>query len=95
LNCQPSLWQYLPFGGGTRYCIAANYAMNLLKVCLSIIVPKYQYSLPVGTQINRKTRIVMRPKQDVMMNIHAPDRSCKANWIGGKINEMIDINRYV
>lgn len=92
LDNPPSLYQYLPFGAGTRYCVAANYAMTLLKVCASIIIPKYQYSLADRTRIDCKTRIVLRPKQAVHMMIQSPDRVSKPVRLRGYINEMLNIN---
>lgn len=68
LTATPSPWQYLPFGAGQRYCVAANYATVLLKVCLSVLLQRHRFRLVSRRQtIPAKTRIVLRPQGRVMV----------------------------
>ena len=90
-NVQPSLWQYLPFGAGSRYCVAANYATVLLKVCLSLVIRKFEYSLPKNSRIDCKTRIVLRPKGIVKLNIHRNGHHPGKTNVRGKFNQMIQL----
>lgn len=92
---KPSPWEYLPFGAGARYCVAANYAKVLLKVCLSTLLKRTAFELPKNTRIDRQTRIVLKSRNDVLMNVIAPGNKISPTFVRGNINDSMDINRCV
>ncbi|KAI8147944.1 cytochrome P450 [Fennellomyces sp. T-0311] len=52
---------WLPFGGGGRQCIGMNFSMAQQRVLLSMLLRKYEFSLPENS-IHKK-KIILEPSQ--------------------------------
>ena len=58
---------YLPFGGGPRGCIGANYAMLQILMILSHLLRKYDFELAPGQTIEERAMVILRPKNGIRM----------------------------
>jgi len=58
---------YLPFGGGPRGCIGANYAMLQLLMILSDLLRKYDFEVAPGQTIETRAMVILRPKHGIRM----------------------------
>jgi cytochrome P450 len=67
---------FLPFGGGPRGCIGANYAMLQILMILSDLLRRYDFQLAPGQTIEPRPMVILRPKHGIRMtfaNTTAPD----------------------
>jgi len=58
---------HLPFGGGPRGCIGANYAMLQILMILSDLLRKYDFQLTPGQTIEARPMVILRPKHGIRM----------------------------
>ena len=58
---------HLPFGGGPRGCIGANYAMLQILMILSDLLRKYDFELTPGQEIEARPMVILRPKHGIRM----------------------------
>jgi cytochrome P450 len=58
---------HLPFGGGPRGCIGANYAMLQILMILSDLLRKYDFELTPGQTIKARPMVILRPKHGIRM----------------------------
>lgn len=60
---------YVPFGLGTRVCLGKNFAMVQLKVLLSLIVSKFNFSLSPHYRHSPIFRMIVEPEHGVLIRI--------------------------
>lgn len=53
---------YLPFGGGARGCIGANYAMLQMLIILSVVLRKYDFAFTDAQGIDMHPMFILRPR---------------------------------
>ena len=78
LTIDPSQYEYLPFSAGPRACIGAMFAMQSMKIALSMILQRFRLQVVPKTRIDRAVRITMSPRHDIPIAIHAQDRKVRA-----------------
>ena len=88
----PTSFEYLPFGAGPRYCIGASFAMVLLKLCTAMMAGKFRLSLVPGSRIDRRTQVVMRPRDGVLMTISKQDGQYQEVPVRGQIHQMVEFD---
>src|SRR6185369_5073194 len=49
---KPSPAEYLPFGAGLRTCLGASLAPFIIKIALSLILPKWKLTVVPNTMVN-------------------------------------------
>ena len=59
---------YVPFGGGPRGCIGANYAMLQLLMIMSDLLRNYDFELAPGQTIEARPMVILRPKDGIRMS---------------------------
>lgn len=60
---------YVPFGLGTRVCLGKNFAMVQLKVLLSLIVSRFNFSLSPNYRHSPIFRMIVEPEHGVLIRI--------------------------
>ncbi|KAJ7961886.1 Cytochrome P450 family protein [Quillaja saponaria] len=60
---------YMPFGVGPHVCAGQHLAMAELKVILSLILSKFEFSLSPAYQHSPAFRLVIEPGQGVLLNL--------------------------
>jgi cytochrome P450 len=60
---------YLPFGGGPRACIGAQFALMEARLILATLVQRWDFDAVPGHRVVPKLRITMHPENGVQMRI--------------------------
>jgi len=60
---------YIPFGAGPRICIGQTFAIYELLTVLLVLVPRFRFELPAGTDIEPLARITLQPRGGLLMRI--------------------------
>ncbi|GCE12281.1 cytochrome P450 [Tengunoibacter tsumagoiensis] len=89
----PPLSQYHPFGGGSRMCIGASFAMMEIKIVLAMLLQRFRLQLIPNQTISRFGTITMAPKHGMHVTLHPQDRQFHQGLgkIRGNIHEMVDL----
>jgi cytochrome P450 len=74
-NEQRPRFSYMPFGGGPRVCIGAALAMTEATLILATLAGRYRLSLCADQEIKLQTRITLRPRDGMRMNLTHRSRS--------------------
>jgi cytochrome P450 len=91
LAIEPSQYEYMPFSAGPRTCIGANFAMQALKISLSMILQRFRLQVVTGKRIDPVVRVTMRPCRDIPMKIFRQDRQFSRVSVGGTIRDMVEL----
>jgi len=83
-SCDPSPYEYLPFGAGSRTCIGAAFAVMLTKIVVATILQRFSLTVIADSLIDRKGLITLAPKFGMPMLLQSTP--------GGSIHEMLDLN---
>ncbi len=62
-------FSYLPFGGGQRFCIGANFAMMEAILILATVAQSCELSLSPGAVVEPYAMITLRPRHGVKMTV--------------------------
>lgn len=58
---------YMPFGYGSRLCMGQTFAMLQLKIVLSLILPKFSFSLSPNYQHRPVYKILLLPQHGIKL----------------------------
>ncbi|MEM6995948.1 MAG: cytochrome P450 [Myxococcota bacterium] len=58
---------YLPFGGGPRACIGAQFSMVEAQLVLAVLVSRWRLQLPSGAAVRPRTGVTLTPKGGLPM----------------------------
>lgn len=91
INKTPSPYHYLPFGTGARACIGKLFAERALRLMLPMILQRFRFSVPAGTQIDRLTRgNILHPRHGLPMHIELASMPAQQpSPITGDIHELL------
>ncbi len=70
---------HIPFGGGPRSCIGANYAIFQMLMILSVLLRRYDLHLEPGQKIAERAMVILRPRQGIRMSFPAAGGRCGAD----------------
>jgi cytochrome P450 len=87
----PNQYEYLPFSAGPRTCIGAAFAVQFLKISLSMMLQRFRFAVVPGTRIDRIVRITMQPRRGLPMSIFDNDGKFVASEVRGQIREMVTL----
>ncbi len=90
-NFTPSHYDYIPFGGGPRRCIGAEFALMELKLVLPLILQRYRLSIPPGTHLKRAGMLLSAPQPGLPMQINVQDRRFAKSDLRGDIHKLVDL----
>jgi cytochrome P450 len=93
LDLDPSPYEYLPFGAGSRMCVGASFAMLEAKLVLAMLLRRYRVETIAGTRIDRQVSITMWPRHGLPMIVRPPDRRFdqSRSEVRGNVHEMVDL----
>jgi cytochrome P450 len=92
LTIDPSQHEYLPFSAGPRACIGAIFAMQAMKIAISMMLQRFRLQVVPRAQIDRAIRVTMSPRRDIAVQLHAQDRNFTRSEVRGQINEMVEFD---
>jgi len=64
-------FQYLPFGGGPRTCVGAQFATAEALTILAVWLADWRFELPPGHRAEVSGMVTLRPKGGMRLGIHA------------------------
>jgi len=86
-------FEYNPFGGGPRMCIGSMFAMQEMKIVLSMLLQRYRLEAIRGTRLDRFMSGTMTVKRGLPMIVQPQD--CRfdqgVGGIRGNIREMVEL----
>ncbi len=91
LTIEPSQYEYMPFSAGPRMCIGTNFAMQALKISLSMILQRFRLQAVTGKRIDPVVRVTMRPCGGLPMKIFSQDRQFSRVSVSGTIRDMVEL----
>lgn len=91
-SIQPSIYEYFPFGAGSRMCIGANFAIMEMKLILALILQKYRLALMPNSRLERKLTVTLGIKNALPMQVKRNDTQFMAskNSFHGTVREMAE-----
>jgi cytochrome P450 len=63
-------FQYIPFGGGARKCVGAQFAMMEMQLVLPMIVQALELWQVPGSDCSPQAELVLRPRGGLWMTVH-------------------------
>ena len=69
LNACKNPYAYLPFGIGPHVCAGQHFAMVELKVIMSLVLSKFEFTLSPSYQHSPAYTLVMEPENGVVLNV--------------------------
>ena len=91
LTIDPSQYEYLPFSAGPRACIGAIFAMQAMKISISMILQRFRLQVVDGAKIESVVRVTMSPRYDIPVRIFSQDRKFARSDVRGDICEMVEM----
>jgi cytochrome P450 len=84
-----STYEYLPFSAGPHMCIGWAFALQEMRVVLSMLMQRYRLSVVPGSKINVDIR--MSPKTALPMRIYHQDRQFHSPGVRGNIHQLVTL----
>jgi cytochrome P450 len=88
---KPAPGEYVPFGAGLRTCIGAALAQSIMKIALTLVVPRWKISVVPGTVVDRHNGISLGPRGGLPVIVERQDRRLTVSPIAGNIREMVEL----
>jgi cytochrome P450 len=60
---------YLPFGGGPRACIGANFSLIEARLILATLAQRLRFELPAGHRVRHRTGVTLAPRGGLPMAV--------------------------
>jgi len=68
------MFLHLPFGGGPRQCIGSSYASLQMLLILSVLLPRYDFTLANDRPISPRPLLVLRPRGGMRMHVRRREK---------------------
>ena len=91
LTIDPSQYEYLPFSAGPRACIGAIFAMQSMKISISMILQRFRLQIVNGSKIDPAVRVTMSPRRGIPVKIFSQDRNFTRSKVRGRICKMVQM----
>jgi cytochrome P450 len=93
-QCEPSAYEYLPFGAGARMCAGMTFALLEIKVVLCLLFQRYRPEMLPKTHLDRHVNLTLSPKQGLSAVLRYQDREFARSRaeITGTLREMVDFS---
>jgi cytochrome P450 len=86
---EPTAYEYLPFLAGPRMCVGATFAMQEIKIVLSLLLQQFRLELPPQAVVNRLVGMTLAPKGGLPMVVREQDRAVAASVWSGDVRGMV------
>lgn len=91
-SAQPSAYEFLPFGAGSRMCIGASLAMVELRTILAVVLKKWQFQMEAGSTVDgRVIATMLGPTSTVESRLIGPDSVAETVPVYGSIHALVDL----
>jgi cytochrome P450 len=88
----PAPAAYIPFGGGSRQCLGAAFATQVLKVTLALVLQRWRLRVVPGARIERHGTLSLGARHGVPMEVWEPGGEFASSPVVGNIHEMVDLS---
>lgn len=90
----PSSYEYIPFGGGARRCIGAEFALLELRLVLAMLLQRFRPALPAQAHVARERRgaglLFLTPKGPLPFTLLAPRALTPATTLTGSATALFE-----
>jgi cytochrome P450 len=69
---------YLPFGGGPRFCIGNAFAMMEMQIIVPMLIQRFRLDLVPGFRLELDPSVTLRPKNGVPVTLRRSERAVSA-----------------
>ncbi len=87
----PSPYEYLPFGAGSRMCIGRTFALMEIKIVLAMLLQRFRVEVVPNAQIDHQVKITLSPKRGMPVVVHAQDQQFTKTPVRGSIHQLVDV----
>lgn len=89
----PDAFEFNPFSAGPRMCIGAPFAIQEMKLVLSMLLQRYRLEFAGGQKIDRRVATTLSPKNGMPMIVNEQDREFQrgVGGVEGNIREMVQL----
>jgi cytochrome P450 len=89
----PSIAEYSPFGGGSRMCIGASFAMMEIKIVLAMLLQRFRMQLVPNARLDRFGFVTIAPRGGLHMLVSKQDRQFNygVGGVQGNVREMVHL----
>jgi cytochrome P450 len=90
---QPTGYEYNPFSAGPRICIGAGFAIQEIKIVLSLLLQRFRVELVPRQRIDHIGTIVMYPPGGITMRLEpaGSDYDRGAGGVTGRVRELVHL----
>jgi cytochrome P450 len=90
---QPTGYEYNPFSAGPRICIGAGFAVQEIKIVLSLLLQRFRVELLPGQRIDPMGTIVMFPPGGITMRLEPAggDYHRGVGGVTGDVRELVNL----
>ena len=84
-----SPFEYAPFGAGPRTCIGSGFALLEVTTVIAMLLQRFGVELAPGACIDRRTTVVMSPRQGMPMILRPAGTVAPVTRVRGNVHEMV------
>ena len=88
-HLDPTPYEYLPFGAGSRRCLGATFAMMELRLVVPLIVQRFRLRLRDGTRVDRAGAVLSFPSRPLPVRLAPPTTRPRAARLRGNIHALL------
>jgi cytochrome P450 len=92
LAIHPSVYEFMPFSAGPRYCIGTSLAMMQLKIAMSILLKRYCFTLKPGIKVDCIGLNSIRPKNGLPMILSSPGEELHPTLFEGNVKKIVALH---
>jgi cytochrome P450 len=92
-SIQPSAYEYLPFGGGSRMCIGAPLATAIIQTVLPMILDRFHLAVEPNARVDGLVvSTMLSPTNGIAMRVMSPNATPAASVIRGNILDLVEFD---
>jgi cytochrome P450 len=92
LRNTPGPYEYIPFSAGPRMCLGSTFAMIEMKLALSILLQRYQFTLPARARVDFSGMMLSAPKRGLPVRLDRRGGRAVRSEVRGSIRRVVDLS---
>lgn len=88
---RPSSYEFLPFSGGPRRCLGAEFALLEMRLVLATLLQRFRVALPPAPRVDRTGFFFVFPKNGLPVRLLPPTAPVPVSPVRGNIHAVVDL----